>query len=403
MNKFLLLIFALLVFWGCSDSSSDPDDDYTYKIGVLLPMTGSGSSTGESVKAALEYANLFKLEIVQNDNNIDYEVELIYEDTETNPDVALEKLKKLKAEGINIVIGPYSSKSVANLIDYAVANDMVMLSYSAVAISLEARDDNFLRLVPSDKYQAQAIDKLFAYENISHLASVYVNDVWGSDLQSKVKELFAKQAGNNDIEYEYSETSEISDVMSNLNTSVANLLSGTDADRIGTQLISFGEGTDALAYASDYDNLQNIKWFGASAFAENKDLLNNEKAVQFAVNTNFRCTVFDAGVKDGSIMTYLTGELGRTPEEYAYVAYDAYNLAVRSLIEYDKDKSVNLEGVVYNTAKNMTGITGKLEMNEFGDRIGGNYRIMNIVKNGNNYEWNQWGYYNYELDEINPD
>lgn len=403
MKKYFVLLILLALVWSCSDNSSDPDQDSKLKIGVLLPMTGSGSSTGESVKAALEFANMEKVQIAVNDETVEVEVELIYEDTETNPDIALEKLKKLKSEGIELVIGPYSSNSVANLIDYAVANDMVMISYSAVAISLEARDDNFLRLVPSDKYQAKAIDELLSLENVYDLASIYVDDLWGNNLQSAVNEEFIKKTGTNDIVHSYKSSDEFPQILESVNSSINTLLQSEDAENIGVQLISFGEGTDALESASDYPELNRVKWVGASAFAENKDLLKNEKAAGFAEKTNFRCTVFDAGVKEGVVLSHLTNELGRIPEEYSFVAYDAYFLAVNSLINYENDKSVNLEGVVYNAAKNMTGITGKLELNEFGDRLGGNYRIMNVIKNGDKYEWNQWGYYNYELDEIISD
>ncbi len=400
MKKYFVLLILLALVWSCSDNSSDPENDYNYKIGVLLPITGSGSSTGESVKVALDYANKQKLEIVNDEFKINYNVELVYEDTETNPDVALEKLKKLKSEGIELVIGPYSSNSVSNLIDYAVANDMVMISYSAVAISLEARDDNFLRLVPSDKYQAKAIDELLSLENVYELTSIYIDDLWGSNLFDAVNEEFTRKSGNNDIVHSYSSSDEFSQIIESVNTSLNSLLETEDAEHIAVQLISFGEGTDALELASDYSNLAEVKWFGASAYAENSGILKNEKAAGFAERTNFRCTVFDAGVTNEGIVQHLTNELGRTPEEYAYIAYDCYNLALRSLIEHDKDKSVNLEGVVYNTAKNLNGITGKLELNEFGDRLGGNYRIMNITGNGDKYEWHEWGYYDSALDEI---
>ena len=39
----------------------------------------------------------------------DISIELIIEDTQTNPSVSLEKLKQLAAKGIKIVIGPATS------------------------------------------------------------------------------------------------------------------------------------------------------------------------------------------------------------------------------------------------------------------------------------------------------
>ena len=78
------------------------------KIGALLPITGVSSSLGESEGAALKIATkdineyLFK---THSSNGI----ELIIEDSQSNPSVSLEKLKQLAAKGIKIVIGPATS------------------------------------------------------------------------------------------------------------------------------------------------------------------------------------------------------------------------------------------------------------------------------------------------------
>ena len=80
------------------------------KIGALLPITGVSSSLGESEGAALKIATkdineyLFK---THSSNGI----ELIIEDSQSNPSVSLEKIKQLAAKGIKIVIGPATSAS----------------------------------------------------------------------------------------------------------------------------------------------------------------------------------------------------------------------------------------------------------------------------------------------------
>ena len=83
----------------------------TVTIGALLPITGVSSSLGESEGAALKIATkdineyLFK-------THSSIGIELVIEDTQTNPSVSLEKLKHLAAKGIKIVIGPATSEDL---------------------------------------------------------------------------------------------------------------------------------------------------------------------------------------------------------------------------------------------------------------------------------------------------
>lgn len=394
MKKLMYLFLMGLFLFSCSeDNSENPDDDGKLKIGVLVPVTGSGSSTGESVVAALNLAKETIAQIVQDEYSEAVEVELVIKDTETNADIALEKMQELKELGIRMVIGPYSSSAVANLTDYAVDNDMVLLSYSAVAVSLEKYYDNFLRLVPSDKYQAAALTKLLDYMEVDEMASMHRNDLWGNDLFNKLKETYLSDGGINDYTHSYSGDSNIDLILDTLDYEVGELLKENDASNVAVNILSYSEGTQILEKASSYDNLSKVNWIGGSAFAYNSDLLLNNEATKFAAQSEFKCAVFSAGVTDTEIIDELTNRLGRTPEEYAYVAYDCLKVAVFSLLELEKDKSVNLEGVVYNVCKYTTGITGSLELNEYGDRIRGNYNIVDVFPEGNSYEWHLWGLY----------
>jgi len=104
--KVILSFFfiTLLFIISCSDDSTNNNDGNIIKIGALMPLTGSGSSAGESMLAAI---NLAVDDIKSQGNN--YQIELINENTDTNPETALEKLKHLKSLGLTFVIGPYSS------------------------------------------------------------------------------------------------------------------------------------------------------------------------------------------------------------------------------------------------------------------------------------------------------
>ncbi|MFL6426167.1 MAG: ABC transporter substrate-binding protein [Nitrososphaeraceae archaeon] len=76
----------------------------TVTLGALLPLTGVSSSLGESEEAALKIATRDINEYLFNTHS-NIGIELVIQDTQTNPSVSLEKLKHLAAKGIKIVIG----------------------------------------------------------------------------------------------------------------------------------------------------------------------------------------------------------------------------------------------------------------------------------------------------------
>ncbi|MDN7024253.1 amino acid ABC transporter substrate-binding protein [Methanoculleus sp. FWC-SCC1] len=105
-----LIILATVVFaCRCTGTTTTPRaGEQENVIGILLPLTGDYTEAGQASNAALEVAaediNRYFASI-----GSDYQVRLVVEDTETEPAVALEKLKKLDAQGVTMVIGPVSS------------------------------------------------------------------------------------------------------------------------------------------------------------------------------------------------------------------------------------------------------------------------------------------------------
>lgn len=398
MKKYLLFLLVVILI-ACEDNSNNSPDENVLKIGALVPLTGAGSSTGEAVKAALEIAEQnLKAEASDNES-----IDLIFKDTQTDKETALERLKELKAEGINIVIGPYSSTTSGYLKEYAIANDIVLLSYSAVAISLEERDDNFMRLVPSDKYQAKAISRLSRNDNITNAICIY-SGIWGEELFLEFKENFELSGGTVNYSHKYDDVDNVIKLLDDVDMEIDEILKTKNKTNIAVFTMCYDETTELLDYANRnpedlYENLDSLRWYGASAYAGNKSILTNDNAFDYARLSDFKATIFDAGV-ESDISDLLEQELGRKPEEYAFIAYDALFVAHKSLKEYNIDKSVNLEGIIYNVCKNYTGITGLLELNEYGDRLGGNYKILHLSDETGNHQWKVYGIYDFKTDEI---
>jgi branched-chain amino acid transport system substrate-binding protein len=403
MKKIILLLF-MITFLSCSDNTSEYMTNNVIKIGALMPITGSGSSTGESMLEALKIAvtNI-------NASNGKYKAQLISEDTKTNPQMALEKLMYFKTLGISIVIGPYSSSELAFIKDYADSNGIVLISPSSVSISLAIANDNVFRLAPNDNHQVKAISKYFEYTGIGKINAIFRDEVWGKGLIDAVE--------NNTISkvqfvLKTSYSTDLQDFMASvsiINNSVDNSLkNGKDTNKLGCYIACFNEGTNVLAEAAKYPALREVKWFGTSAFALNSTLILNQTASEFAITTDFTCPVY--GLDDNAnsswepIFNQLKSTLKRDPESYALVAYDAFNVAFNaSVLLKNKDnlKDIfDLKSAVIYLTKEFSGITGKLDLDSFGDRLYGNYDFWKIKKNGLKYDWYKTAVYLTDTDIL---
>lgn len=78
---------------------------------------------------------------------------------------------------------------------------------------------------------------------------------------------------------------------------------------------------------------------------------------------------------------------------YPAIAYDSYWLASLSLyknanINFNKNYTMNsFKNVIFDFAKHLNGISGKILLNSAGDRVSENYDFWKIRKNDHGYEW----------------
>lgn len=108
----LLFALFLILATGCDDHDDQAQPSDNFEIGMLLPLTGSAASAGESVEAGLMLAMVdFNANMAATGDPL--RIETTFRDTETNPQTALAQLEDLYNQGIRHVIGPYSSANCA--------------------------------------------------------------------------------------------------------------------------------------------------------------------------------------------------------------------------------------------------------------------------------------------------
>jgi branched-chain amino acid transport system substrate-binding protein len=146
---FLLVCMMLLVMAGCSDSNAGTDTDSSsgdgdkkvIKVGVLASMTGAletyGKQTVQGFELGLEYATEGTMEV----NG--HKIEFVVEDTETKPEVAIQKATKLlEDDKVDFLVGSSSSGDTLAVLPLAEEYEKVMLVEPAVADSITGADWN---------------------------------------------------------------------------------------------------------------------------------------------------------------------------------------------------------------------------------------------------------------------
>src|SRR5699024_10927339 len=126
LSFLLILIFLLVIAVGCSDteigSGGEAEAETNgeereadtgeaggkVKIGVLASLTGAlesyGKQTRQGFELGLEYATDGTMEVAGQ------KLEVVYEDTETKPEVAVQKATKmLEDDGVDFLVGSSSS------------------------------------------------------------------------------------------------------------------------------------------------------------------------------------------------------------------------------------------------------------------------------------------------------
>ena len=392
----LMALLGILFSFGCNKS----DDTTTgkLKIGILLPLTGTAASAGESAQAA---ANMAIQDVNKYLTSIgsDLSAEGVIKDTGTDPGTALQALQELDDAGVRFVVGPYSSTNAAAILDYANQHGIILLSPASVASSLAVADDNLFRLVPSDGNQAAAVAALFEHDSIQTVIPIVRDDVWGDGLIDDVTSLLTQQGKTvmSPIRYDPDAVNApmlATQAAASINTAIQQI----PASQVAAYLLSFGEGTDILSDAAQVPDCAQVRWYGSSAYANNASLLTDNSAPDFAMQQQFRCPVFapDPAAADlwNPIAQQLSTQLGRSPEVYAYTTYDAVWLM--SMVYRDcpnPSDPQTFKASFEQVALNYYGITGRTALDAAGDRKYASFEFWGITPDGMDYTWKAFGHF----------
>lgn len=367
-------------------------------VGVLYPGTGSLSAVGASSEVAFGTA-ITDLNAYLSQQGYSQGIKLLLYDTGSSADGALTGLKELQSLGVKMVIGPYTSSEAESLLPYADANDILLISPSATAPSLEVAGDNLLRLSLDDTYQAMAIAGLMWQEGKRAYLPVWRGDTYGDQLESLVARQFASLGGKvlDGVRYDPGSLDDAS-VLSQLDTLVAQAVGSYGAGGVAVDMFSFEEGIGLLAGASGYESLGQVKWYGSDGTARSQALLNNSQAAAFAARTSFcspsqyesveTSTTPRLVLDDIALRNEISYKLGGSTSPGTYESWDAVWLAGLGYAASGfSGGGSQLRRAVMDQANSYVGLSGVLTLDAAGDRVYGNYGFFTVDQSGSSYAW----------------
>jgi len=197
---------ASLVACNDSGSTSTPDStpqvsttvtpqisDGVFRLGLLIPQTGSVDGNGESLTQVATDA----IDIVNAAGGIlGRDIELVVRDEGSDSATALTAVDDLINESrIDALIGPMSSSIALSVLPRLVENKIGSCSPTATAVSLASFPDNelFVRTTPSDILASEAMAQLIGQTGVVETLVAYPDDPFGRAFAAEIRRSLAVQ------------------------------------------------------------------------------------------------------------------------------------------------------------------------------------------------------------------
>jgi len=210
-GSFIALFASLATLAGvvsCNDSgfTSTPDStpqvstttaprvsDGVFRLGLLIPQTGSVDGSGESLTQVATNA----IEVVNASGGIlGHDVELVVRDEGSDSATALAAVDDfIHEDHIDALIGPMSSPIALSVLPRLVENNIGSCSPTATAVSLASFPDNglFVRTTPSDILASEAMAQLIGQTGVVETLVAYPDDPYGRAFVAEIRRSTAVQ------------------------------------------------------------------------------------------------------------------------------------------------------------------------------------------------------------------
>jgi branched-chain amino acid transport system substrate-binding protein len=375
-------------------------------IGALLSVTGDGADLGTTSKEALEIAT--QRWNARKDKKV--KVVLDVENTNLEAEQAQAALTRLADKGVRIAIGPQSSSEVAAISEQAAARGVILVSQGSTASSLGLPDDNVFRFVPTDRVEGRASTDLMLHNKASTIIPIWRNDRGNNGLAESVRASATSSGATvtEGVRYE-PDTTDFSTALADLSTQVQAANASAGADKVAVYLAGFEEVANIFTAARTVTGLDGVRWYGADGSAQTKVLLDSGPAT-FA--TSGKVAGFPSPLvalpesqakRAASLLREISKRAKNEADAFTLAAYDAFNVAARTLAETSVDTDAATLRLAFATsAQGAKGTTGTIRLDPAGDRRSTPYAFWSVCQRGKNPRWTETGTWTPASDPAAP-
>lgn len=374
------------------------------RIGALLSITGPGSSLGATSKAGLEIAvDEWNTRMESEGRGVRFVLDI--EDTQLDPDLAVEGFNALVDRGAQAIIGPQSSSEVAAVGELADDTGVLVVSQGSTASSLSGVYNNVFRFVPTDVVAGEALIDLLLEDEVDHIVPMWRNDSGNIGHANSIHSIATAEGidVSSGVVYE----PEATDYTTSLNELAEQVSDAIDdgAENVVVFLAGFQEVADIFAAAASVDGLDEVTWYGADGSARASQLITTAGSPEFAVLVGgFASPLIDlpadAETEYADLIAQIADAAGIAPDAFGLAAYDAFNALAEAALAADNG---NLRDAFLDVVVDYDGVTGIINLNAGGDRVAAPYGFFSICEDGaGGFEWQQTALWTPALTPGNP-
>jgi branched-chain amino acid transport system substrate-binding protein len=365
MHKLMAVLMAL----SAAGPAAAAD---TIKIGLMAPLTGSWASEGQEMKRNVE---LLAAEQNAKGGLLGKQIEVVVEDDGGDPRTASLAAQRLSTKGVVAVIGTYGSavtEASQSILDEA---GLIQIANGSTAVRLTEKGlKNFMRTCPRDDEQGRVGAMVIEKSKAKKIALLHDNSAYSKGLADEINAIL-KTKGANVVFFDALTPKE------------------QDYSAILTKLKA--AGPDLVFFTGYYPEagllLKQKKQMGWNVPFIGGDAINNPDLVKIAGKEAAEGFMFLSPPQPKDLDTaeakaYLAAyqkKYGEAPSSiYGLLAGDGFRVVAKAIEATKATSSDKLRDYLTNGLKAFPGLTGKIEFNAKGDRVGELYRVYKVAKDG---------------------
>lgn len=353
-----IVFLASFIIFGCSNKEE-------IKIGAIFPLTGPAAKYGQNSKRGVELA----VAIINNAGGIkDKKVTVIFEDSQAQPSIGVNAVKKLiNVNKVPVVIGPLASSVMLAAAPIFNENKVVAISNGASSPKISEAGDYIFRTDVSDNFEGSVMASV-AYSKLGFnaISTIFINNEYGVGLKTVFEQEYTKLGGK-------------------IMNSLGFVQGATDFRSLVSKITNDNsEAIYIIGYNEMIPLIKQIKEFGikkqilSTAVLEDPELLSKLGEMSEGIIILSREYDRDREVAQKFLKKF-EERFNKKPDFYfAAQAYDAVNLVALTMekVGFDSEK---IKNNLYEI-KDFNGVSGQISFDNNGDVI--KKLVVKQVSNG---------------------